>query len=535
MFNRFMILATTTFALGSLHLSATVSAATAVEHDNTIHVLFIGNSLTYYNEMPQTFRRIVEATTPGVQVDVRYVAGDGLMLEDHWKSKWTQARLRERAWDYVVLQEQGGLSHWIKDNKSHPAPPESFDTHVDKFAQVAQSAGAKVVLCETAAVRPNEMSYIAWAYTQAAKRTHAILAPAGNVFYALGEKTRKELLPDGHPNPQGSCIVAATLASAMFKSKAGPLLGACGNSDSVVAASATVIDDQLAKIGEPGAYIVPPAPAFEPAPSVPAGDKLDARALAGTWFAKESGLPLSLGVRMALSGSGGRPSAILDNYGANTRIGMRIDGLETGGGVLRLTSHGDGRVYHYIVARHGDDLTGYAVASINGAANYAPVTFSWEADPDAHFATLEHLQQTFDQQRRESGLDQALLDRYKALAEWLGSKELERLVMGSPMSGPWLAILTGSNYADLGNDALALEYFTFAVRHFPSSTDAYGARGEQLEDMGRKREALPDLTRAALLLGNDHTGSAETDFGWRRDQIRKGLGGEPSAVSSALP
>src|ERR1700754_2866691 len=157
MFNRFKILATTTFVLGSLHLSATVSAATTVDHDNAIHVLFIGNSLTYYNEMPQTFRRIVEATTPGIHVDVRYVAGDGLMLEDHWKSKWTQARLRERAWDYVVLQEQGGLSHWIKDNKSHPAPPESFDTHVDKFAQVAQTAGAKVVLYETASVRPNEM------------------------------------------------------------------------------------------------------------------------------------------------------------------------------------------------------------------------------------------------------------------------------------------------------------------------------------------------------------------------------------------
>jgi tetratricopeptide (TPR) repeat protein len=535
MFNRFKLLATTTFVLASLYLSATTSATTTVEHGDTIHVLFIGNSLTYYNEMPQTFRRIVEATSPGVQVDVRYVAGDGLMLEDHWKSKWTQARLRERAWDYVVLQEQGGLSHWIRDNKSHPAPPESFDTHVDKFAQVAQSTGAKVVLYETAAVRPNEMSYVAWAYTQAANRTHAILAPAGEVFYAMGEKTRKELLPDGHPNPQGSCIVAATLASAMFNSKAQPLLDACGNGDSVLAASAPVIDDQLAKLGKPGAYNSPPTPTFEQAPSVRNGNKLDARGLAGTWYAKESGLPLSLGVRMALSGSGRRLSAMLDNYGANTRIGMRIDGLETDGGVLRLTSHGDGRVYHYILARHGDNLAGYAVASVNGAAAYTPVTFTREAHPDTHFATLERLQQTFDQQRRENGLDQALLDRYKALNDWLGSKELERLVMGSPMSGPWLAILTGSNYADLGNDALALEYFTFAVRHFPNSADAYGARGEQLEDMRRKREALPDLTRAALLLGSDHTGSAETDFGWRRDQIERELGNEPSAMSSASP
>lgn len=534
MFNRFKPLATT-FMLASFCLPATAPAASAGGHDDTIHVLFIGNSLTYYNEMPKTFRRIVETTIPGTQLDVRYVAGDGLMLEDHWKSKWTQARLRERSWDYVVLQEQGGLSHWTQNGKSHPAPPESFDTHVDRFAKVAQASGARVVLYETAAVRPGDMAYVSWAYTQAANRTHAVLAPAGQVFYAMGEATRKKLLPDGHPTPEGSCIVAATLASAMFNAKAQPMLAACGSSDGGVAASAPVIDQELARIGRPGAYTSPPTPAFEPTPSVAAGEKLDAQTLAGIWYAKESGLPLSLGVRMTLSRSDGQVSAALDNYGANTRIGMRIDGLDTNRDVLRLTSHGDGRIYRYFLARKGDTLTGYALASINGGTTFTPVTFTREDRPETHFANLESLQQTFDRQRSKDGLDSALLDRYKALDSWLGSKEVERLVMGSTMSSPWLAILSGLNYADLGNNTLALEFFTFAVRHFPDSTDAYGARGEQLDDTGHKREALPDLTRAAALLRDDHAGNAETEFAWRRDQIKKDLSIDRSTVSSSAP
>jgi hypothetical protein len=41
---------------------------------------------------------------------------------------------------------------------------------------------------------------------------------------------------------------------------------------------------------------------------------------------------------------------------------LRVDGLETNGDVLRLTSHGDGRIYRYLLARKGDTLAGYAVA-----------------------------------------------------------------------------------------------------------------------------------------------------------------------------
>ncbi len=534
MYNRFKLLAAT-LALGTFCVPASASAEPALRHDDMIHVLFIGNSLTYYNEMPETFRRVVEAAEPGIHLDVRYVAADGLMLEDHWKSKWTQARLHERSWDYVVLQEQGGLSHWVQGGKSHPAPPESFDTHVDRFAKVAQASGAKVVLYETAAVRPNEMTYVSWAYTQAANRTHAILAPVGQVFYAMGEKTRKSLLPDGHPSPEGSCIVAATLAAAMFNAKAQPLLAACGNGQEVVTASAPVIDEELARIGRPGAYTSPPTPSFEQPPSVSAGERLDARTLAGAWYAKESGLPLSFGVRMALSGRGGRVSAALDNYGANTRIGMRVDGLKTNDDVLRLTSHGDGRIYRYLLARKGNTLTGYALASINGGTTYTPVTFTRMATPDTHFATLESLQQTFDRQRREDGLDSALQNRYKALDSWLGTKEVERFAMASPTSDPWYAILSGLNYADLGNDALALEYFSFAVRHFPDSADAYGARGEQLEDMGRKRDALPDLARAGTLLREGHIGKAESEFGWRRDQVKKALDEKAATGPAGAP
>jgi tetratricopeptide (TPR) repeat protein len=148
------------------------------------------------------------------------------------------------------------------------------------------------------------------------------------------------------------------------------------------------------------------------------------------------------------------------------------------------------------------------------------VTFTRTSEPDDHFSHLAALQELFDHDRKSQGLDAALLARYKALDDWLGSAEVKRVAWADPASDAWYTLLTGQNYADLGNDALALEYYTFAVRHFPASYDAYGARGQLLERSGRYKEALPDLTRAAALLKADHRRDGETEYSWRRDRVR---------------
>ncbi|MEO8590419.1 MAG: DUF4886 domain-containing protein [Flavobacteriales bacterium] len=67
-------------------------------------VLFIGNSYTYVNDLPDMFRQI--ALSLGDTVSTGMQAPGGYTLQDHTYDPATQAAIASQQWDYVVLQEQ---------------------------------------------------------------------------------------------------------------------------------------------------------------------------------------------------------------------------------------------------------------------------------------------------------------------------------------------------------------------------------------------------------------------------------------------
>ena len=69
-----------------------------------MQVLFIGNSYTFFNDMPEMFANLVRQG--GYEVAVASSAEGGWTLADHAASPETAELIAERAWDYVVLQEQ---------------------------------------------------------------------------------------------------------------------------------------------------------------------------------------------------------------------------------------------------------------------------------------------------------------------------------------------------------------------------------------------------------------------------------------------
>lgn len=74
---------------------------------SSISVLFLGNSYTYGNDLPETFAEL--ARSGGHEVEVGMVAEGGWSLADHLESAETLARLKSRQWTYVVLQEQSQI------------------------------------------------------------------------------------------------------------------------------------------------------------------------------------------------------------------------------------------------------------------------------------------------------------------------------------------------------------------------------------------------------------------------------------------
>ncbi|HJU66410.1 MAG TPA: hypothetical protein VJ596_12060 [Gemmatimonadaceae bacterium] len=67
-------------------------------------ILFIGNSLTYFNDLPLVVQALADSAG-GEALAVRSVTAGGYSLEDHWNGGTAPHTIAERQWSVVVLQQ----------------------------------------------------------------------------------------------------------------------------------------------------------------------------------------------------------------------------------------------------------------------------------------------------------------------------------------------------------------------------------------------------------------------------------------------
>jgi hypothetical protein len=89
--------------------------------DDSLRVLFIGNSHTYVNDLPGLFLGLSEAGGRPVRTDMSAFAG--YSLEDHTTTQATLDKIAQDSWDYVALQEQSVIPtiHYWRYNGMYPA------------------------------------------------------------------------------------------------------------------------------------------------------------------------------------------------------------------------------------------------------------------------------------------------------------------------------------------------------------------------------------------------------------------------------
>ncbi len=169
-----------------------------------INVLFIGNSHTYLHYMPEMTIKLGEAG--GHPIDARQITGQGASLEWHWKNQDTRNLIKDKRWDYVILQERSG------GPLENRAAMSDYGRRLHEEIK-AQKTNAKTVLFMTWAnrQRPETQKEIADAYTLLSIEMSAILAPVGLAW----KKAQKEYPAldlhhrDGrHANPVGSYLTA---------------------------------------------------------------------------------------------------------------------------------------------------------------------------------------------------------------------------------------------------------------------------------------------------------------------------------------
>lgn len=170
-----------------------------------MRVLFIGNSHTFFNDMPATFRLMVEKLT-GERPEVTMIAYGGRSFQWH-KDEFPAPRfaLLFGDYDYCVLQQQ-----------THPFPAEETREPALWLMDLCRQAGTKPVLYMTWAERdkPEHLEPIRRTFRDLAAESGALLAPVGEVFAAL--RARPDIVlfwQDGaHTSPYGAYAAAATLA-----------------------------------------------------------------------------------------------------------------------------------------------------------------------------------------------------------------------------------------------------------------------------------------------------------------------------------
>ena len=173
-------------------------------------VLFIGNSLTEFNNLPQMVQVIGEAA--GHEIAVRSVTIGNFSLEDHWHRGQALEAIRGADWDVVVLQ-QGPSS--LALSRLH------LKEWTEAFNVVIQEQGARAALYMVwpEAAKPALFDAVSNSYTQAAEVVQGMLFPVGEAWRTAWKEDPNLAFywEDGvHPSELGSTLGALVIFQQLF-------------------------------------------------------------------------------------------------------------------------------------------------------------------------------------------------------------------------------------------------------------------------------------------------------------------------------
>jgi len=204
-----------------LALLVATLATSAQAHSCTTRVLFLGNSYTYFNNLPAIVSELAKA---GHQctVETRMIAPGGKTLRDHWDSSASREALNSEAWDFVVLQDQSTLGiNFYFEGQTRVTSDEKFRPYATLWANEIRKHHATPVFYLTWARKatPADQAALNYAYISAAKTTHSLVAPVGLAWARVRQTdpTIDLYYRDGaHPSPAGSYLAACAIYAAIF-------------------------------------------------------------------------------------------------------------------------------------------------------------------------------------------------------------------------------------------------------------------------------------------------------------------------------
>ena len=193
--------------------------------DHPVRVLFIGNSYTHMNEMPEMVQKLADAA--GLNAYIDKSAQSGASFKIHSERKEMYEAIQSRKWDYIILQ---GYSRELTHSEAHI--DKATIPYLDKIvAFIRKHNPATRVLF-----------YMTWGYESGfsergeintfEKMTDTIqdrymylssvydfpVSPVGCIWKHVKETTSIDLYADdrAHPSRKGSFLIANAFFEAIF-------------------------------------------------------------------------------------------------------------------------------------------------------------------------------------------------------------------------------------------------------------------------------------------------------------------------------
>lgn len=175
-----------------------------------VKILFVGNSLTYTNNLPNLVEQ--EAKSRGVKVKTTMLAFPNYAIIDHWDDGELQKRIMSKDYDYVVVQQgpssqAEGRQMLIEDGARLKKLCDKYDTKLAYFM-----------------VWPSRTYYYTFDgviknHRDAAAENSAILCAVGEAWKVYLEENDDYSLygMDGfHPSPKGSRLAAQVIVDTLL-------------------------------------------------------------------------------------------------------------------------------------------------------------------------------------------------------------------------------------------------------------------------------------------------------------------------------
>lgn len=175
-----------------------------------VKVLFVGNSLTYTNDLPAIVAAI--AADKGNLVEKETLAKPNYALEDHWTDGCLQTMIKSGYYDIVVVQQ--GPSSQADGAKS-------LLEYGGMIQQLCKENDTRLAFFMVWPAKVNYHTFpgVITNYTNAAYTTGAILCPVGYAWKQHMDKTGDFSYygPDEfHPSVAGTTIAAEIIYKALF-------------------------------------------------------------------------------------------------------------------------------------------------------------------------------------------------------------------------------------------------------------------------------------------------------------------------------